>query len=75
MKLFGFFFEKDKGSQRKKQLADELFELNRAISASDSCFNEVENPDLARAIIFDKSALEARRSAVLKELKGLDFEG
>lgn len=72
MKLFAYLFKNDSTKLHKKALADEFLELTRLISATESCFNEVENPDLAKAVIFDKAALEARRSVILKQLRELE---
>ena len=72
MTIFGKFCKKDAKTLQKKALTDEFSELSRLISAANSCYNEVENPDLAKAVIFDTAALEARRSVILKELRELE---
>lgn len=72
MTIFGKFCKKDAKTLHKKALIDEFSQLCELISASNSCFNEVTNPLLAKAVILNTASLEARRSLVLKELRELE---
>lgn len=54
-----------------KQLEEELAAVSQAISVADSSFNEVCDPSLTDALIFDKAAQEARYNYLLKELRAL----
>lgn len=58
-------------TQRLKRLGDELDEIADCISDAEASFNEVDDPALTEALIYDRAALEARRSYLLRELKEL----
>lgn len=57
--------------QKLKRLGDELEEIADSISDAEASFNEVVDPALTEALIYDRAALEARRSYLLRELKEL----
>lgn len=53
-------------------LTEELREIKTAIDTADAGFNEVSDDDLIEAVIFERSALRARYSYLLKELRKLE---
>ncbi len=54
---------------RQARLEEEIAAVNRAISVSESGFNEVIDSSLTEALIYDRAALEARRSYLLREAR------
>lgn len=63
---------REKALGRKlKKLSDELSEISDCLSDAEASFNEVIDEDLTEALIYDRAALEARRSYLLRELKEL----
>ena len=71
------FTEKRKNSLRAariKAVSEEIRGITEALEVSDACFNEVSDEDLVEAMIFERSALRARYSYLLKELKRLEAE-
>ena len=56
-----------KNKKRKRERIKEISEEIREIS--DAGFNEVNDADLLEAIIYERSALRARYSFLLKELR------
>ena len=57
---------------RIRLIAEELREMKDAIDVADAGFNEVSDDDLIEAMIFERSALKARYSYLLKELRKLE---
>lgn len=55
-------------------VSKELKEISDALEASDAVFNEISDGDLIDAIIFERSALRARYSFLLKELRRLESD-
>ena len=51
------------------RICGELREIADAIEIADAGFNEVSDGDLLEAMIFERSALRARYSYLLKELR------
>lgn len=66
--------EAAKTSKKLNQVTAELKTVSEAISLADRCFNEVEDDDLTEALIYDRSALLARYSFLIKEAKKLELE-
>ncbi len=60
--------------KRLAEVSTEIRQINEAISLADKCFDEVENDDLTEALIYDRSALLARYSFLIKEAKRLESE-
>ena len=54
------------------RISEELRELKDAIDIAEASFNEVSDDDLIEDVIFERSALRARYSYLLKELRKLD---
>ncbi len=63
-----------KASKKLTQISAEIKAVSEAISLADRCFNEVDNEDLTEALIYDRSALSARYSFLIKEAKRLELE-
>lgn len=61
-------------SKKLEQVSKELMQVNEAIALADKCFDEVEDDDLTEALIYDRSALLARCSFLIKEAKRLESE-
>lgn len=57
-----------------QRISEELREIKDAIDIADAGFNEVSDDDLIEAMIFERSALRARYSYLLKELRKLENE-
>ena len=57
---------------QKKEVSEALRQVSAAIEAVEADFNEVCDDDLLEAMIYERSALRARYSYLLKELKKLD---
>lgn len=57
-----------------QRISEELREISDAIDIADAGFNEVSDDDLIEAMIFERSALRARYSYLLKELRKLESE-
>lgn len=55
--------------ERIKEISEEIREISEALEISDAGFNEVNDADLLEAIIYERSALRARYSFLLKELR------
>lgn len=53
------------------RLCDELREISAEIEAADAVFNEVTDPDLLEALIYERSALLSRYKYLQKELRKL----
>ena len=62
---------KRKNSARES-ISQELREISEAIETADAGFNEISDSDLLEAVIYERSALRARYSYLLKELRRLD---
>ena len=62
---------KKKGTkeERIRAVSEELREISEALETADAGFNEVSDDDLLEAIIYERSALRARYSYLLKELR------
>lgn len=52
-----------------KRIENDIKAVSEAMKTAESCFNEVEDPNLTDAVIYDRAALEARYNYLLKELK------
>ncbi len=63
-----------KTSKKLEEVSKEIRNINEAIMLADKCFDEVENDDLTDALIYDRSALLARYSFLIKEAKRLESE-
>lgn len=55
--------------ERIREISEEIREISAALEIADAGFNEVSDDDLLEAIIFERSALRARYSFLLKELR------
>ena len=55
-------------------ISEEIRAVTEALAASDSGYNEVDDEYLLEAIIYERSALRARYSYLLKELRRLQSE-
>lgn len=60
---------------RIRIITEELRVIKEAIDTADAGFNEVSDDDLIEAIIYERSALRARYSYLIKELKKLEGGG
>lgn len=60
---------------RIRIITEELRVIKEAIDTADVGFNEVSDDDLIEAIIYERSALRARYSYLIKELKKLEQGG
>lgn len=56
---------------RLKRLEEDIEAVNKAIAIAESGFNEVTDTSLTEALIFDRAALEARRSYLLRQVKDI----
>ena len=63
---------KDPRREQIEAVSEELRHISEELEASDARFNEVSDSDLVEAMIFERSALNARYSYLLKELKRLE---
>lgn len=66
-----------KRSQKDAQIqkiSEEIRDVTEALAASDAKFNEVSDEDLVEAIIYERSALRARYSYLIKVLRRLQEE-
>ncbi len=63
---------KDPRREQIEAVSEELRRISEELEASDARFNEVSDSDLVEAMIFERSALSARYSYLLKELKRLE---
>lgn len=61
--------KRNREESRKKAILEELKQISEAIEIADAGFNEVADADLLEAIIYERSALRARYSFLLKELR------
>lgn len=61
-------------TRKLNEVTNELKTVSEAIALADKCFNEVDNDDLTEALIYDRSALLARYSFLIKEAKRLETE-
>ena len=61
--------KKKSKNEQMKAVSEELREITEALEISDAGFNEVNDEDLLEAIIYERSALRARYSFLLKELR------
>ncbi len=52
-------------------IEEELKTVTDAMAASDSCFDEVLDPSLTDALIYERAALESRYSFLMGELRRL----
>ena len=66
--------EAAKISTRLEEVSTEIKQINEAIRLADKCVDEVENDDLTEALIYDRSALLARYSFLIKEAKRLESQ-
>lgn len=57
--------------EKIRQIEQDMSEVARAIEVADLAFNEVSDPNLTSALIFDRASLEERYNYLLKELKNL----
>ena len=55
--------------ERIRSISEEIKEVSEALAVSDAGFNEVSDDDLLEAIIYERSALRARYSFLIKELR------
>lgn len=60
--------------RRLEAMTNEIKAVSEAIELADRCFNEVDDSDLTEALIYDRSALLARYSYLIKEVKKLEGE-
>ena len=63
---------KDPRREQIEAVSEELRRISEELEASDARFNEVSDSDLVETMIFERSALSARYSYLLKELKRLE---
>ena len=71
------FTERKRKSRRDDKIravSEELRRITAALEASDAGFNEVSDEDLIEAMIYERSALRARYSYLIKELKRIEAE-
>lgn len=61
-------------TRKLETVTKEIKTVSEAIALADKCFNEVDNEDLTEALIYDRSALLARYSFLIKEAKRLELE-
>ena len=59
---------------KMQELSEEIRIVTEALENSDAGFNEVSDEDLVEAIIYERSALRARYSYLIKELRRLKNE-
>lgn len=56
-------------------IAEELRVIQEAMDTADAAFNEVDDPDLIESLIYERSALNARYSYLIKERRKLENGG
>ena len=61
--------KKDPKQEQMRAISEEIRIVSDALEAADAGFNEVSDEDLLEAIIYERSALRARYSFLIKELK------
>lgn len=61
-----------KNSAQRRSVSEEIRRISDAIEIADAAFNEVSDGDLIDALIYERSALRARYSFLIKELRRLD---
>ena len=59
---------------KMQELSEEIRIVTEALENSDAGFNEVSDEDLVEAVIYERSALRARYSYLIKELRRLKNE-
>lgn len=67
---------KERKAEKKRALQlrraeEDLKEVSDALQTSESCFNEITDSDLTDAVIFERAALQARYSYLLREIREL----
>lgn len=64
-----------KKEAERLKITEDLQKIAELIELSEAGFNEISDDDLLDAAIYERSALMARHSYLIKELKRLEGEG
>lgn len=64
--------KKSRKDEQIRAISEEIREVSEALEVADAGFNEVSDDDLLEAIIYERSALRARYSFLIKELRRIE---
>lgn len=64
--------KKSRKDEQIRAISEEIREISEALEVADAGFNEVSDDDLLEAIIYERSALRARYSFLIKELRRIE---